>query len=565
MLASSASLMTVIVATAVIAATAAALTGAPPGIGWSRWEILASLGVGVALLAYLGGVIAASLLSSPLGAVLLGAVLGAVPAVIAAELTFFVYARVGNVFLGPVLAILLLPAYVVASWLSFCRGEPAGRGRIRRAVTVLGATLAGVLALFVILAPIAIRANASLGQHRITSTPSGGSAFVSAMTDTAGGGGWIIDAVTGAKRCFVPPPVREVVFSPEGGKVAILTWSGPLGSVRSRERIDIRSAADGNLAKSIPIPGESVVLSMIWADGGLVVIVSRETEGKKHQAEVEIADPATGVMRPTGYRSDAGYSMLLIGPTQDGRVFVSELVERKTADGVNRPVGFHLYPIDVAAARVGPALVDGSGRAPLFGGWGGSLSPGGRYARVVAGDDDLKAARILDLKAGADRPAVPAPPHARWLSGDRLVWHDELDHRTRLFVGMPGAPPKALREWRDAQVGIEPSPDGHALFVSVIPGAGAAGGDADHRPPDAALFEGSAPEGSAPEELVYLPDEDRFLPAAPPFSGRTSDKRYSQWAGPRTLARIAPGVVFLEDIGALGKRRFVIGRPANLE
>jgi hypothetical protein len=42
-------------------------------------------------------------------------------------------------------------------------------------------------------------------------------------------------------------------------------------------------------------------------------------------------------------------------------------------------------------------------------------------------------------------------------------------------------------------------------------------------------------------------------------------QRHSQWAGPRTLARLAPGVVYLEDIDATRGRRFVIGGPNDLE
>jgi hypothetical protein len=65
--------------------------------------------------------------------------------------------------------------------------------------------------------------------------------------------------------------------------------------------------------------------------------------------------------------------------------------------------------------------------------------------------------------------------------------------------------------------------------------------------------------------LVYLPDEDRFVSLGPPFSDRANDRRYTQWAGPKTVARIAPGVVYFEDLDAPGKRRFVIGGARNLE
>jgi hypothetical protein len=561
LLASFGTLLVVIVATAMIAAAAAAWTGPPPVIGWSRWALLSALGVGVGLLAFLGGVIAASLLASPLGAVLLGAVLGAVPVVLAAELTSFMYARLGNVFLGAVLPVLMLPAFVLASWLAFCRGEPAGRGRIRRIVTVMSASLAGVLVLFAVLAPVIVRANATMGHHAISSAPSGKTAFVGSTS----GEGWLVDVASGSKRVFVPPPVRGVAWSPDGTEVAMQTWSGPLGSVRPHERLEIRSTADGRVLRTIPIPDEIIVYSMAWADAGLVTVVSRESSRKARQAEVEIIDPITGALRPTGFSSDAGWSMRLTEPTGDRRVLVRVMEESKPSDGPETLRGYRLHPVDVATSQVGAAVADASGRSVVFSGWTGGLSPSGRFARIVDNRGDPGGARVIDLRAGVDQPVAPASPSASWIQGDRLVWHEDLDHRTRLFVETPGAPPKPLREWRDAQVGIQPSPDGRAVFVSVIPDIRGPGVDTSRRPPDPALFEGTAPTGGIAEELVYVPEEDRFITLGPPFSGRANDMRWSEWAGPKTLARIAPGVVYFEDIDKPGVRRFVIGGPGDLE
>ena len=69
--------------------------------------------------------------------------------------------------------------------------------------------------------------------------------------------------------------------------------------------------------------------------------------------------------------------------------------------------------------------------------------------------------------------------------------------------------------------------------------------------------------GSIPEELVYLPDDDRFVSLGEPFSSRANDLRYTQWAGPNTLARIGLGVVGFEEVGAPATRRFVIGGPVK--
>ena len=134
-----------------------------------------------------------------------------------------------------------------------------------------------------------------------------------------------------------------------------------------------------------------------------------------------------------------------------------------------------------------------------------------------------------------------------------------------MVLELPGGVPKPLREWHDAQVRVETSRDGHAVFVSAIPAGGAPTIDASRPAPDPALFEGSIPNGIAPEEVVYLPEENRFVPLGHAFSTRPNDQRYSEWAGPKTLARIAPGVVYFEDIDRPGVLRFVIGGPGDLE
>ncbi len=563
LLASICTLVAVIVVTASFAAAAAALTGAPPGIGWSRFVLAASLGLGTGLLALLGGLVAASLLSTPLGAVLLVAMLAAVPAILAAQLaSVFLMARIGEVPLGVVVPVLLIPAYIASSWLASCRGEPSGRGRVRRTITLLGAALAGVFVLFAISAPIVVRVNAGIRQHSVIRSPAGGKAFVATQRDFAWGSGWLVDLATARKLAFVPPPVRVSAFSPDGSEVAFLTSSGPLGSERARERIDIRSAVDGRVLRSIPIDGYAIVVDLVWGDRGIVTIGTRGASETKVEYEVAIVDPQSGTWRPTGFRS-LGWSMTLARPLKNGLVYVSQVVDENGSVGSPAPRGYHLRPIDIPAASVGPPMADASGAPLLLAGWGGSLSPSGRFARVVG--EIAGERRIVDLSAGPDRPSADGPSRLWWISGDRFVWLEDLEHKTRMFVGTPGGSPKVLREWRDSQVGLGASPDGRAVFVSVIPAGGPPATDPKRRMPDLALFESTVPTGTSPEELVYDLDEDRFLPLGPPFSNRPNDHRHTQWAGPKTLARIGPGVVCFEDLDAPGKRRFVIGGARDLE
>jgi hypothetical protein len=134
-----------------------------------------------------------------------------------------------------------------------------------------------------------------------------------------------------------------------------------------------------------------------------------------------------------------------------------------------------------------------------------------------------------------------------------------------MFVARAGAEPKAIREWTDAAIRIDSAPGGHALFVSVLPEPSGAAGEGARWETDPTQFAGEVPRGVVPEEAVYFPDEDRFDSLWPPFSTRVNDRRFTQWAGAKTLARIAPGVVYFEDIDAPGKRRFVIGGARDLE
>lgn len=549
------SMIVVIAGTGAIAALAAALTGAPPTIGWTRWTLFTAAGVALALLAYLGGVVAASVVPSPLGALLLGVLLGGLPVLVGAQLAvMFTYARIGGVYLGIVVPVFLFPAFVVASWLAFCRGEPAGHGRVRRALTVVGATLAGSLVVFIAFAPVAVRASARLGQHAVNAAPSGKRAFVGSARGLEGG--WLVDVASGARRRFIPPPVSEIAWRPDGAEIAVLTWSAPLGGVRGQERIDIRSADDGKLLRAIPFEEDRMAYALVWAEDGLVAVVG---ETKSVTQSVEVIDPIRGTRRPTGFRSTS-WSMALTGPIADGRVFVRRTKVTNQSDNRSLPRGFQLRPVDVATARVGPPLTDPSGAELLLAGWPLGLSRSGHFARVADPDGAPSASRVVDLRPDAAPVPPVGTPAARWLAGDRLVWIEAMGDRKRLFIASPGAEPIALREWQVASVGIEPSPDGRAVFVSVIAGQSGSIEPSSLRG-NPAHFVGSLPSGTVPEEVVYLPDDRRFVTLGPPFSDRSNDQRYTQWAGERTLARLSPGSVCLEDIDNPGNRRCVIGGP----
>ncbi len=551
------SLLTAILLTSSLAGILARAVNPGTDGAWRKLALIGAAGLGAALLAYIGGMIAAVIVPSPFGAVLLGAILGAGPVIVAAQLMSFVYAR----NLGIVLPFLLPPGYVAASWLASCRGEPAGRGRLRRALTMLGSAFAAVTLLFVSLAPVYVRAAARSDHHVIFPSLNGRMAIVATVPDVGWGGGYLVDVSRGIRRNFIPPPVRDMSWSPDGSQFALLTWSGPFGSIRSNERIEVRSTEDGKLLRAIALPGDGVAMDIAWPDGGIVMLLSKAEAGGSADRRLKLLNPATGEWKPMDFSSKEWPGLVSAGP--DRQVYVRELAHSDATPSPNIGAGFHLYPVDAKSGRVEPALADRSGNPLLFAGWSGGLSPSGRFARILHPGDDSKTVYLFDLQSGVESGCA-APSSARWVDGDRLVWTDRLGTVTRMFALTPGTAPIVLREWHDAHVEYEVSPDRRAVLVNAIPVLSPPA-PAGSRVPDPALFSSVAPQGRVPEDQIYLIDQDRFVELGPAFSTRPDDFRTSQWAGPRTIARLAPGVVAFEDIDAPGKRRFAIGSASDLE
>ncbi|HZN54888.1 MAG TPA: hypothetical protein VFB67_06155 [Candidatus Polarisedimenticolaceae bacterium] len=533
-----------------IALTAATGSGSPNG--WSSWRNYGGAGIATAFLAFLGG-IAASSVAPPMAAVLAGAALGGAPILLGAQLSgAFPHATFGGAPIGALLCVLLLPAYVVASWAVASRGEPAGRGRLKRGGLILGGALAAILLLFVSGTPFAMRADAASGLHHVVPHASGRFALVVARGGYLDSGGWIVEVASGKRIAFAPPPILGAAWSPDGARLALVTASGALGSVKERARIEIRNGADGRVERTIEVPEERMVADLQWGSGKLIVVQRASSRSRLSRSFLEIADPATGSWASTGFHDDEWMQIVAGDPP-----FVRVPLLGVGPDGKNAYKAFRLRRIDVVGARVEEPMTDATGSIVDFGGATNGVSPSGRYARIKGRGDDIGASRLADLGRGVDLPH-PDPAPWWWSAGDRMIWISSLDRRTRMFVASPGEMPRTLREWSDASVGIVPSPDATAFFVSVLPRmAGPMPGQG--RPgPDPALFAGEAPAGAVPEEAVYRVSEDRWQ-VLEVFSTKPNDLRDTQWVGPKSLARMAPGTVYFEDIDAPGKKRFVLG------
>lgn len=554
-------LLLVVAVTGAFGAAMARFSAAPPAIGWMRWLQWTGAGSAIVVLAYVGVVIAASLIPSPLGALLAGLLMAAIPVILGAELgSTFPFAQAFNAPLGFLWPLPLLPAYVAASWYSQCRGEPAGRGRVLRGVGVVLGTLTALVLLFAVVAGAAVRAEASKGMHLIQAPSGSGHAYVG--TPGRDGGGWIFDVATGRRTRFVAPPIGAMAWSPDGSRLAVVTWSGALGSMKREARIDVIEAASGRLLHEIPIPGDRLIHEMGWADTRLVASFFAR-RGDSHVLSLDAVNTETGAWTTIDVPEDSGWGSLTT-PTPGGPVYLQTPV-RGNDDTTNRYAGVELRPIDTTAARLGPPLADAEGRPIVFGGWTAVLSPTGRFAFVSTPIETGRHRIVVDTASGREIPTGAIPVTARWLADDRLCWVASSDGVTRLVVQAPGANPVPVREWKGrANIGIEPSPDGRALLVSVLPGDPTPSGTQIARgDSDPALFEAPASGGRIPEEGVFSTDGDRWI-TLPTFSSKPMDQRYTEWAAPQTLARIANGVVYLEDVGTPGAKRFVLGSEGDL-
>jgi hypothetical protein len=567
--ASLSSLLLVLVSTAAVGVVFARLSGPPPGIGWTRWLILGGLGLGLGLLAWIGAMLAATLLPSPLGAVLLGGVVGGVPALLAAQMTtVFPHARYGDLRLGMVLPWVLVPAYVAASFLAASRGEPAGRGRVRRGVGIAIGALAAVILVFVAGAPITVRANARTGMHEVRAPRQGGSAFVGRTWSSGDGrgGGWLVDTKTGRSLRFMAPVIGNAVWNRDGSRIAVWSGAGPLGSDRADPQLEIFGASGDLVKRAVAMRSFLVGNGMTWSGEDLVSLAYGEDD---HRGRMDVVVLRSGdtTWKPLGFEQPVG-ALRVMGALGDGRLALLDIeLGERSKSGYSAYRGSKIFVVDVKHERVeGPILE----LPPSEVANEGALSPDGRFLigseRVEEGSTPNITHRrhfVREVATGQDVPGLVPWERAQWLAGDRVAWLDGGSQDCVLVVASIDGRSKTVREWKGADVGFMVSPDGHALFISVLPtfpnssSVPTTTGGAIHDSP-------SASRSGVFEELVYFVDEDRMISLGPPFSDRKNDQKYTLWAGPKTLARIAAGVVAFEDLDAPGKRRFVLGSESDL-
>ncbi len=511
-------------------------------------------------LAVIGGTAAASFLAQPLAAVLLGGIFAFLPV----ALTFllagsFPGAAIGGLPLGLVTPWVLLPAFVLASYLGLCRGEPGGRGRLKRSSVAAAAGVAVALVSFVAAAPAAMRLDAtwagSSHPPRVHGSP--GRACV-----VAGKGGWIVDLASAKRVRFLaagPWGFEGVAWSADGRTLAVASRASLLGGVRARSRLHFYDDRGRPGYPDMTVPTDHYVSDVpTWA--GTALPLELWVLGTE-ESELYVARPQTGTLRSAGFRART-WQWGILGTTAGDGAYLWKLENGAIPKG---PVAYDLMRVDLREERVEPQPILRDRGSPWFAQW--KLSPTGRYWIRLEQSPAGWTRVIRELPTGTDLPAPRVTRTARWLAGDRLVWTETTRGRTRLLTALPGGAPRPLREWNGADIELDPSPDRALVLVMARPASAGRGRTERREPEDAApgpdAWESPAGRGVVPELLVFEPETNRWTRLPDRLISGVAGPWRTSWAGPRTIARAGPGVVELLDLDRLDSPRYVLGGPPS--
>ena len=498
---------------------------------------VAAVGLGLSGLAACGALLAAALGAVALAAALLGLLLGLAALAVAFQLfrAFPVlFEAIGWFTLWP--AVLLVLAYPLVAWFAFTRGEPAGRGRTRRAVTVLALAVALIAALFVAATPALIRAGygGAAGYSQVEFAPGGAGAVINAWRYL-----FVVDPATGALRRFIPPWSSYLGWRADGGMFAVATRATRLGGESRRERIAFYDAGGERAAPDVALGRDDVQIFGLGHSGGLWVgdelFFLTASEGE---------DASLWRVRPgetTGRLASARLPPLTrpLSASADGMLYlVSYRMREHDARGGQSGLSddAQLMRFDTRAGKLTPQGPISRGRI-LYAG----LAPSGRYWLVDAGDQK-RARLVVRTLATGEEIEHPLDGSAllewEWLTDDRLALVVEREGRAHLLLTGPGGSgaQEELGAWpgRPAWGWVQASPDGSMLLVR------------DHatrrarvlRLADRSWTEIDAPAGAAKAADTSAPVQWR-------------------WAGERTLA--VPGATgpLLVDVDAPSQARAI--------
>jgi len=521
-------------------------SAAAAGPSWD--QALRLLGIGlplVVVVAVVAGLAAASVLDSPMQAVMLAIVLGIVPVALAALLTgLFPYAAVRGVSFGPLASLVLLAGYLVASFRMLCRGEPAGRGRLLRGAVVLGIALLAAPLSFMVAAPLALRLEAGRWVDGPSMLPAPSGSLAVAHNERSGSA-WLIDTANGRRLRFFPPPTFGYQWNADGSRLVVVHAAGALGGYSAVARADFYDGAGRPIGRIALDPQAHFLGQVHWAGDRLAVRVG----WSQGRTSLWIVTPESGEVRTIDF--DLGYqAWRLLASQADGGLYVL----RARSSDWPEDRGVVLQRVDAERGELDPRPVledeaDGEGLESFAWFYRFQLSPTGRYLQRAA-------RRWLDLRT-MEEHAIEGRGWTGWLADDALAWLDRsADGRSRLYLGAPDGSRELLRSWESGTVTVEVSPDRERMLVRVY--TDAAGGT-EHRVEGAVPL---APEARMREVWIFDRATGRWTDASG-WVDRTLAVAEQQiaWAGVRTLALGGPGWLGLRDLDADATVRYLAGSP----
>lgn len=436
------------------------------GIPFGGAKQLVAIGVALSGIAGASAMLASALGAVSLAAALLGLLLGLSALAVAFQLLRalpVLFEAVGWFTLWPAVALVL--AYPLVAWLAFTRGEPAGRGRVRRAAAVLGLAAVSIAGLFLATTPALIRAGhgRSAPYAEVNLAPGRKGAVLNSWRSL-----WVVDPATGAPRHFVPPWSSFLGWRPDGAIFAIATRATRLGGESLRERIAFLDAEGRRAAPDVELGRDEMQifgLGGLWAGDELFFVTASNDEGAalwrvrpgEREGRLVTADlpPLT---RPLQTSSDGSLFLVAMRKAAPAK-------ERKASDAFAPEA--ELLRFDPRSGTVRSLGSIPRGRVLYRG-----LSPSGRYWLVDAGDVNEARLAVRSLDSGETvehRVDGERLIEWVWLEGDRLAIAVEREGLAHLELTGPGGAGarERIASWpsRPPKGRLLASPDGSLLLV----------------------------------------------------------------------------------------------------
>ncbi len=552
-----------------------ALADPAEGVFLQSSNILLGMGAILVLVVICGGAAAAALIDVPMLAVLGGGLLatfpvllgiylgGASPFAVALELDPDLFPTVlitlSRLPVGVVLPLLFFPAFVYASYRVLCKGEPAGRGKRKRGAQVLFGTLAAVFVLFLLLAPLAVRANVDRGKGNGVLIPSPGSRrAVLTSGGWNGGGGYLVDTETGEELRWFPGLVNHPVWRRDGrflalpGEIPIFSWFG-----LQRTTLAVLDGETGKRFIEFDLPGNCEFRSVLWVEGKIFISLVDETEWGRvkgtdqaaralrfYLAEEGKAGWKDGTIRKLkprlrleGMRVSTWQAFSTRG--SEDQVFFAIRLRKKdlppetSGQDISRNIGIGRLEIlgDSLEGRLVGRIGGGLYQARTC------LSPSGRYAQWIDAERDVENSRKLHLLDLQSEEPVPLEKDAKstwayWLNDDELLWARKMEGHVNLYRWKSEEGESLLLGTGTGGLFIDPSPDGRKAFLRDYHKIHSEDGD---------VFK-------TENTWIYDSGSGRVRPISMTLQERGARSVYARWADPETILWNDREHTYLENV-----------------